>query len=136
MNIKGNSVGHPLPDPRKGLSMQGPINMNGQKLSGIKEPTNDSDAVSKKYVDQKKNTQRITLHSSAWVDNCQTVAVSGITADEAKTDVIASPETSDENYTAYLDSNIRIVAQSDGAVVFKCEYIPSIDLSVNVIVMR
>lgn len=136
MNIKGNSVGHPLPDPRKGLSMQGPINMNGHPLRGIKEPTNDSDAVSKKYVDQKKNTQRITLHSSAWVDNCQTVAVSGITADEAKTDVIASPETSDENYTAYLDSNIRIVAQSDGAVVFKCEYIPSIDLSVNVIVMR
>ena len=122
--------------PEEGLSMKGPINMNGQKLSGIKEPVNDNDAVNKKYVDQKKTAQRITLRSSEWVDNCQTVAVSGVTADETKTDVIASPETSDENYTAYLDSNIRIVEQLDGAVTFKCEYVPSIDLTVNVMVMR
>lgn len=45
MNINGNTVGHPLPDPRKGMTMSGPINMNGQALSGIKVPVNDGDAV-------------------------------------------------------------------------------------------
>ena len=34
-----------------GGTMEGPINMNGQKLSGLTEPTDDSDAVNKGYVD-------------------------------------------------------------------------------------
>ena len=45
MKIYGNAVGHPLHDPRKGMEMSGPINMNGQALSGIKVPVNDGDAV-------------------------------------------------------------------------------------------
>lgn len=45
MIIKGNTVGHPLADPRNGLSMKGAINMNGQKLSGIKDPVEETDAV-------------------------------------------------------------------------------------------
>ena len=45
MNISGNTVGHPLPDPRKGMNMTGPINMNGQPLTGLNAPANDSDAV-------------------------------------------------------------------------------------------
>ena len=45
MIIKGNTVGHPLPDPRKGLSMAGGINMNGNKLTGLTAPEADTDAV-------------------------------------------------------------------------------------------
>lgn len=52
MSIKGNSVGYPLPDPRKGLSMEGAINMNGQKLNGIGAPVDDDDAVNLKYFTQ------------------------------------------------------------------------------------
>ena len=35
MIIKGNTVGHPLPDPRKGLVMQGDLDMNGHSLKGV-----------------------------------------------------------------------------------------------------
>ena len=37
-----------------GGTMEGPINMNGQKLYGLNEPTEDSEAVSKGYVDTNK----------------------------------------------------------------------------------
>ena len=50
MIIKGNTVGHPLPDPRKGMTMQGAINMNGQKLTGIAVPLADTDAVNLKTL--------------------------------------------------------------------------------------
>jgi hypothetical protein len=50
MIIKGNTVGHPLPDPRKGMTMQGAIDMNGQKLTGIAEPEADGDAVNLKTL--------------------------------------------------------------------------------------
>lgn len=45
MSIYGNTVGHPLPDPRKGMEMSGPINMNGQAIKGLNAPTEDGDAV-------------------------------------------------------------------------------------------
>ena len=52
MNIRGNGVGHPLPNPRKGLSMEGGINMNGQKLNGIPAPVEDDDAVNLKALNE------------------------------------------------------------------------------------
>ena len=45
MSIYGNAVGHPLPDPRKGMEMSGPINMNGQAIKGLNAPTADDEAV-------------------------------------------------------------------------------------------
>lgn len=54
MIIKGNSVGYPLPDPRKGLKMQGGINMNGQKITGLNAPATDDEAANKGYVDTNK----------------------------------------------------------------------------------
>ena len=67
MIIKGNTVGHPLPDPRKGMAMQGAIDMNGQALTGLKTPEADTDAATKKYVDsQSINREKLsddTLYS-------------------------------------------------------------------------
>lgn len=54
MIIKGNSVGYPLPDPRKGLEMQDGINMNGQKITGLNTPVADDEAANKGYVDENK----------------------------------------------------------------------------------
>ena len=78
----------------------------------------------------------VTLFASAWSNNLQTVAVSGVTADVTKTDVYASADPTDENYTAYVESGVRLYAQLDGAVTFKCEDVPAIDLTVNVAVRR
>ena len=86
MNIYGNAVGHPLPDPRKGMEMSGPINMNGQKLGGIAAPEEDGDAVN--YGTLKK-VDRIekTLTAAGWVASeaagfVQSVVVDGLTDDK------------------------------------------------------
>lgn len=82
MIIKGNTVGHPVPDPRKGLTMQGAINMNGKALTGLKAPSADTDAATKKYVDDKVinrgNLAEDTLYSP--VVNIST-AENSLTAD-------------------------------------------------------
>ena len=52
MSIKGNSVGYPLPDPRKGLSMEGAINMKGQKLKGLMARGGGDEPVNLKYFTQ------------------------------------------------------------------------------------
>lgn len=50
MIIKGNTVGHPLSDPRKGMTMEGGIDMNGQILTNLAQPESDGDAVSYGHV--------------------------------------------------------------------------------------
>lgn len=96
----------------------------------------DGDAAGnlRNYIDGKFQSVSITLSTEGWADNLQTVSVSGVTADKTKSDVFASPGTGDENYTAYNDSGVRLYAQLDNAVTFKCEDVPSIALTVSVFV--
>lgn len=89
MIIKGNSVGCPLPDPRKGMAMQGNINMNGNSLSGIKTPETADDAANKgyvdSYVDSKHFFRDVTLTVSGWSADApykQTVTAQGITEED------------------------------------------------------
>ena len=53
--------------PTEGLTMQGAIDMNGQALTGLKTPEADTDAATKKYVDDKvinrENLAENTLYS-------------------------------------------------------------------------
>ena len=59
MIIKGNTVGHPVPDLRNGLTMKGAIDMNGQDLTGLKAPEAETDAVTKEYADRQVNRERL-----------------------------------------------------------------------------
>lgn len=79
-------------DPSGGLYMRGPINMNGQKLSGLNDPVDDSDAVPKSYVDTVKVTagnaqkkQKVftaTILANGWTSHSTTcsqyVAIDGL----------------------------------------------------------
>lgn len=76
----------------------------------------------------------VTLSASNWVDNMQSVVVDGVTEDVMKTDVFASAETENPNFEAYNECGVRPHKQLDGLVVFKCENVPTIDLTVNVMV--
>lgn len=78
---------------------------------------------------------KIALPASGWVDNQQTATATGLSADESKTDVMASPDPADsENRAAYMDNDVYIIQQLDGAVVFACDSVPDRDLIVNVAV--
>lgn len=50
--------------PTSGGSMEGPIIMNGQPISGLNDPTEDTQAARKKYVDTAKNTANDYTDSS------------------------------------------------------------------------
>lgn len=80
MIIKGNTVGHPLPDPRKGLTMQGAIDMNGQKLTGIAAPVADTDAVNLKTLNDATEKMKRLQFSNV------SVAVSKFVADSTYED--------------------------------------------------
>lgn len=75
-------------------------------------------------------TATATLSASGWVNNSQTVDVAGVTADS---NIISSP--APKSHTAYNDSSVRCFAQADGKLTFACDQVPSVDLTVNVLIL-
>lgn len=73
--------------PIAGGTMEGTLNMNGQPLTGLNDPTENNQAANKKYVDDQRKeaeTKRIvkTLLSSNWSDSApytQSITVEGLT---------------------------------------------------------
>lgn len=117
--------------------------INNQVMGLIEELRKSLDEVegqtyyaSKDYVNNRFTSKTITVPASGWSGNLQTVAVDGVTADTAKTDIIVSGDPSDDNWTAYTESGIRAYAQGAGTVQFKCDSPPSTDVKVNVLVRR
>lgn len=123
-----------LNNPEDGLAMKGNISMGGNKILDLAAPTDASHATNKQYVDEKLKTYEVILSAAGWSNNLQIVNVPGMTADKTKSDVLASAAPSDENYAAYSENVVRLYAQMDGAVQFKCEEVPDIDLTVNIMV--
>ena len=130
MSIYGNSVGHPLPNPRKGMDMTGSINMNGHQLGGLAEPVKDSDAASKGYVDTAIKgiliKYKATLFAAGWADNRQKVAVDFVTSSNT---IFASPDP--DYYDLYTENGVIVAEQADGSVTFRCESVPDADIIVN-----
>lgn len=89
----------------------------------------------KTYVNQwSPKPMTVTLVSSDWADNEQTVTATGVTSDTTKNIVMVSPEPSLENYNAYNENAIRCVSQGDDTLTFQCESVPTINVIVNVVI--
>ena len=134
MVIKGNTVGHPIPDPRNGGVMQGGINMNGHPLTGLKEPESDTDAATKSYVQRYADTKQpqhinkvITLSASGWSDKKQSVYVSGFGKDDT---IISTP--SADSRELYTECGVKLYAQAQNSLTFVCEDVPSEALTIHV----
>ena len=145
MIIKGNSVGYPLPDPRKGLSMEGGINMNGQPLTGLKTPEADNDAATKKYAetyaDSLHKLLTVDLPASGWSDSApytQTVAVEGILeSDTPHYGVVYSADTDTALSQKEAFAMVDDLDTADGSVTFTCfEDKPEADLTIQLEVNR
>ena len=78
-------------------------------------------------VIQSQSRITVTLSSSGWSNNQQSVTATGVTADN---DVIVSPASG--SYDAYCESGVRCESQTSNRLTFKCTEIPTSDLSVNV----
>ena len=117
----------------------GAVPKSGGTMTGnlsIPAPVDELHAANKEYVDSRHLSCSVRLSASRWRKNLQTVSVTGVTDDTTKTDVIASPAPADDNYAAYVGSGVRLYAQLDGGVQFKCTDPPSVDLTVNLLVRR
>lgn len=77
---------------------------------------------------------QITLTSSSWSDNAQTVSVSGILADETKQFIQPVPAIASQ--TAYYNSGILCTGQDSDSLFFTCKKVPSENLSVYVVIQN
>lgn len=129
----------------QGGTMKGSINMDGNAVTGLPDPENETDAANRNYVDttakdvmklaaQKtsKANLSVTLRANDWADHEQTVAAEDVTADENETDIFitAAPE----SYVAYAENMIRCTSQGENSLTFTCTDVPAEDVKVNVII--
>lgn len=141
MSIYGNAVGHPLPDPRKGMTMSGPINMNGQKLSGIGAPTADDEAVNWGSVKNIGKTEHVsqTLTAAGWTASdtagfVQSVVIDGLTDDKKVRVYPAIPATLAEKLALAEETpKVKASTRTGNTMTFEAwEEAPALDIPIIV----
>ena len=109
------------------------VNFNGTRLQGVDNPVSNSDAANKAYVDSKSPTSvTVTLTTSGWSSNTQTVTVSGVVA--SNTAQLITPIPSDSSRSAYYAAGIMCTEQAANSLTFTCQTVPTIDLIVYVVI--
>lgn len=78
----------------------------------------------------------VTLVSSNWSSNKQTITATGVTSDTTKTIVMVSPDPITDNYNTYNENAIRCISQGDNTLTFQCESVPTMNIAVNIVVHR
>ena len=86
--------------------------------------------------ESKPSITQITLSASAWSgsDKTQTVAVSGVSADENAQLIIPTPVIASQ--TAYYESGILCTGQAVDSLTFTCKTVPTEDLAVYVVIQE
>lgn len=87
---------------------------------------NNAQSTADKKISMK--TTVVTLLSTDWVDNTQTVVVDGVTADNT---VIPGPDPA--SLSTYAENGVYCCAQGVSFLVFACDYTPSEDILVNIV---
>lgn len=110
-------------------------------VRGVGTPENDDDAVPKRYVDtavsekaSKPTRVAVTLSTSAWSSNAQTVTVTGILADE--TAQLIQPVPAIASQSAYYAAGIMCTGQAANSLTFTCQETPTADLTVYVVIQE
>ena len=93
---------------------------------------NVQDAIAEVYTKTAHTYQTITLSSSAWSSNSQTVAVSGVTADEL--DQLITPTPAIASQSAYYEAGIMCTGQAANSLKFTCQTVPTSNLTVYVVI--
>lgn len=132
--------------PKSGGDMTGAISMGGNKISGLGDPTEDGDAVSKKYVADFVGAKHKIFSATVTVNDwngaaapyTQTIGISGILEADAPhiTPVYsATLETALAQQEAW--GMVSYADAGDGAITFTClEDKPSVAVPILIEVMR
>ena len=113
---------------------ESPIRSNNISFSPTSTLTSDNvqDAIAEVYTKTAPTYQTITLSSSAWSSNSQTVAVSGVTADEL--DQLITPTPAIASQSAYYEAGIMCTGQAANSLTFTCQTVPTSNLTVYVVI--
>ena len=88
----------------------------------------------KAYVNEnasKPKLRVVTLSSSGWSSNTQTVTVSGVTASNA---VICSPDP--DGMTPAMEAGVFCSEQSNNSLTFTCSVQPSVNIVYNILIQE
>ena len=108
-----------------GGTMNGNINMNGKQVTGVATPKSDSDASTKKYVDDKNKTFTVTLTKNDWdgtdAPYKQTIGIAGILGTDRPH---YGPVYSEDTSTMLAEKEAWMLVDdldtADGSVTFTC----------------
>lgn len=111
--------------------MRGNIDMDGNRISYLPTPVNDSDAATKEYVDTVAidKYRTVVLNANNWLNNQQTVNVTGVTENDDITVTAAPPRA---NIEAYNEAGMMCIAAGDNTLTFEGDSEPDVDITVNV----
>lgn len=101
----------------------------------IKTDAVDKNVPTKETFDAfKAAAKKVTLSSSGWSSNTQTVTVNGVLADESAQEIMVMPAMSD--MTAYHEAGVRATAQAANSLTFTCNTVPATNVSVYIIIKK
>lgn len=102
-------------------------------ITGLLDPVDGADAANKSYVDSKAPTSvTVTLTTSGWSSNTQTVTVSGVSATE--TAQLITPTPAIASQSAYYEAGIMCTGQAANSLTFTCQTVPTSNLTVYVVI--
>ena len=98
------------------------------------EPTTANGVANKAYVDSKSPLPPVpvTLTTSGWSSNTQTVTVSGVVASE--TAQLITPTPAIASQSAYYEAGIMCTGQAANSLTFTCQTVPTSNLTVYVVI--
>ena len=107
---------------------------DGSKITSVGTPVNGSDGANKSYVDSKAPLPPVpvTLTTSGWSSNTQTVTVSGVSATE--TAQLITPTPAIASQSAYYEAGIMCTGQAANSLTFTCQNVPTSNLTVYVVI--
>lgn len=107
---------------------------DGSKITSVGTPVNGSDGANKAYVDSKAPLPPVpvTLTTSGWSSNAQTVTVSGVVASE--TAQLITPTPAILSQSAYYEAGIMCTNQGTNSLTFTCQTVPTSNLTVYVVI--
>lgn len=128
--------------PKAGGTMTSALAMGGNKITGLGTPTSDTDAATKKYVDDKHQVMTVTVPASGWSEllgmYTQGITVNGILAsDTPHYGVVLSGSKEEKLAQQEAFALIDELDTANAVVTFTClEEKPSVDLTVQLEVNR
>mgnify|MGYP005807387385 CR=1 FL=1 len=107
---------------------------DGSKITSVGTPVNGSDGANKSYVDSKAPLPPVpvTLTTSGWSSNTQTVTVSGVSATE--TAQLITPTPAIASQSAYYEAGNMCTGQAANSLTFTCQTVPTSNLTVYVVI--